>query len=106
MVYIDEAHANDIWPLGNHIDLPNHKTISDRTHAASLLKDKFNLQIPVLLDSMTNNFDQEYAVWPERYYFIKNGKLEKIGQPTTEFGYDRKSLEWELRMYVEQQWKE
>jgi len=106
MVYIDEAHANDIWPLGNHIDLPNHKTISDRTHAASLLKDKFNLQIPVLLDSMTNNFDQEYAVWPERYYFIKNGKLDIIGQPTTEFGYDRKSLEWELRMYVEQQRKE
>jgi len=106
MIYIDEAHANDIWPLGNHIEIPNHKTFGDRQNAAKLLKEKFNLQLPVLLDSMENKFDQEYAVWPERYYFIKNGKFGIIGQPTTEFGYDRKSLEWELRMFVNQQLKE
>jgi len=96
MVYIDEAHANDIWPLGKHIDLPSHKTFEDRKNAATLLIEKFNFQIPILFDTMDNEFDKQYAVWPERYYTIENRKIEYISEPNTEFGYERNGLEWNL----------
>jgi len=102
MVYIDEAHASDRWPLGSHVDLPHHQTIEDRQKGAQLLMEKFNFQLPILLDTMDNQFDSKYAVWPERYYFIKEGKMEIIGEPTTEFGYDRNSLLYSILRCVKQ----
>jgi len=100
LVYIAEAHASDVWPLGNHVTIPTHKTEEDRKAAAIFMRDKFGCTLPMLLDTMQDSFDNVFAVWPERYYFIKDGKMEHIGMPTSEFGYDRKSLHWTLRKFA------
>jgi len=92
MVYIAEAHATDTWPLGNHVSLPSHKTFNDRVAASKLLTEKFGLNIPVLYDDVNNNFDTTYAVWPERYYLLSLDKIQYIGYPTTEFGFNRRVL--------------
>lgn len=86
MVYIREAHASDVWPLGHHVDIPNHKTIEDRKKAAEKLN-KDNIEI--LLDTMDNTFDNTFAAWPERYYIIYDGVIQYIASPTSEFGFDR-----------------
>jgi len=88
IVYIAEAHATDVWPLGKHVCLSSHKTLEDRMQAAKLLKTKYNCDIPILIDNMQDGFDKEYAVWPERYYVIKSGIMNHIFYPTTEFGFD------------------
>jgi len=91
-VYIAEAHANDVWPLGKHVDLPSHKTIQDRRDAALMLKNKFDCQVPMLLDTMTDEFDAKFAVWPERYYVIQRGKMEHVFFPEIEFGFDHDEM--------------
>jgi len=91
-VYIAEAHATDVWPLGNHITLSSHKSIEERRSAAQMLISQFKCNIPILLDNMDDEFDREYAVWPERFYIVKNGVMEHIFYPTTEFGFDMASM--------------
>jgi len=34
MIQIREAHASDVWPIGNIIDVKEHHTLSDRLVAA------------------------------------------------------------------------
>uniref|UniRef100_A0A6B2LUR9 Iodothyronine deiodinase n=1 Tax=Arcella intermedia TaxID=1963864 RepID=A0A6B2LUR9_9EUKA len=92
MVYIAEAHASDIWPLGKQVCITNHKSIEERRSAAKRMVEEFGFEIPILLDTMSDEFDKQYAVWPERYYCVKDGKMHMIGKPTHEFGYDRGTL--------------
>jgi len=95
-VYIAEAHTNNVWPLGRHIDIPSHISFEDRVAASDILINKYEFKIPVMYDTMTNEFDQYYAVWPERYYIIKDNKMDFIFSPTVEFGFNRDQLEKKL----------
>jgi len=88
-VYISEAHAMDEWPLGKIVCLNQPKTMEERLKVAKDFKEKYGWKLPLLVDLMDNNFDAKYASWPERFYVIENGRMELIGTPTTEFGYDR-----------------
>jgi len=96
-VYIAEAHANDKWPLGRHVDIPSHKSFEDRVDSSDILINKYQFKIPVMYDTMTDEFDKNYAVWPERYYIIRDNKLVYIFCPTVDFGFDREELEKELQ---------
>lgn len=91
VVYIAEAHASDGWPLGHFVDIPNHTCIADRKQASALMRSKYGLEpsVPVFLDTMDNEFDKEFAVWPERYYVSIRGVLQFVAMPNHEFGYDR-----------------
>jgi len=92
LVYIAEAHANDVWPLGKHVDLPSHKTFEDRKKAAMLLQDKFGCKIPMLLDTMEDKFDEEFAVWPERFFVLQSEKMLRVFYPDSEFGFDSTTM--------------
>lgn len=83
MIYINEAHASDIWNIGESAGyiIQSHKIISDRLNCIKMLHDKYNLAFPVYADNMNNDFERIYAVWPFRYFVIKNSKFIKIGQP-------------------------
>jgi len=100
LVYIREAHASDAWPLGDTVQIPNHKTIEERKTAAIKLQKK-GLKIPILLDSMNNDFERNFAVWPERYFIVVNGKVEYVAFPTNEFGFDRPAFEEEIKKIID-----
>lgn len=94
VVYIAEAHANDVWPLGNHVSLngaplSSHKNFEERVKASDLLTGKYGCKIPLLFDGMDDTFDAEFAVWPERYFVVKDGVMKYIWLPSIEFGFDR-----------------
>jgi len=76
VVYIAEAHATDVWPLGNHVVLPSHTCIQDRQTGAKLLQSK-GCQIPIVLDTMNNTFDDTFAVWPERFFLAKKKQIDQ-----------------------------
>jgi hypothetical protein len=40
--------------------------MEERLTAAKKLVDEFGSTIPVLVDSMANEFNTKYSVWPER----------------------------------------
>jgi len=89
VVYISEAHAQDEWPLGKQVCLNQHKTIEERLKAANDFNEQFHCRLPVLVDTMDNNFDNAYACWPERFFIIEHDKMAMIGHPSNEFGYER-----------------
>jgi len=57
------------------------KTIEDRLAVAKEFIDDFQFEIPVVVDSVENNFEKKYAPWPLRAFVIKNGTLIYKAQP-------------------------
>ena len=83
LIYITEAHAADVWNIGDSAGTINykHKTIDDRIACVKKLIVNYNISIPIFADNMTNEFETKFAAWPFRY-FVSNGiKLVKIGLP-------------------------
>jgi len=76
--------------------LESHKTFEDRVAASDILINKHGLNVPMMYDTMADKFDKEFAVWPERYYIIKDNKIDRIFNPTTDFGFDRVEIMNEL----------
>jgi len=101
VIYISEAHPMDYWPLGKHVQIAQHKTVEDRIEAAKFYTKNFGLELPIVIDTMDNDFDKVYASWPERFYIIKSGQIEHIGTPSEEDnGFDKSELESWLAMYA------
>src|SRR3972149_11205805 len=83
VIYITEAHAADVWPIGLSAGTINykHKDIKDRIGYIEKFVKEHDLAIPIFADNMDNQFETEYAAWPFRYYCIENGKIVNIAQP-------------------------
>lgn len=77
-VYIEEAHADDEWPIRTlpALRIRQHRDIQERAQAARNLASQ--LHWPVLLDSMSNGFNAKYASWPLRAYIIDNDSLRVV----------------------------
>lgn len=88
-VYINEAHAVDVWPIGESAGTLNysHKTIQDRLQCANKFKTAFDFPITTYLDNMSNDVQNVLASWPFRYFLINFDQsvgayvFDKIGQP-------------------------
>ena len=104
-VYVAEAHARDEWPLGSVECADQPTTLDERLARARHFRDAYGVaeRIPVVVDKMDNAFDAAYAVWPERFFIVqrrpqgggREGEpaLALVGQPATEFGYERGDLQ-------------
>jgi len=94
-VYITEAHAKDEWPVGkttSFCDQP--KCIEDRLSLASTLQQSLELPFPVLVDTMSNQFEHQFAAWPFRFYVLADGEVRFIAQPDPSlYAYDVTKLE-------------
>jgi hypothetical protein len=91
MIQIKEAHASDVWPIGNIVDVKEHRTLSDRLTAAQEMVKETQLEIPVLADTMDDTFLKLYAPWPFRFFVIVDGILKLVGMPK-EARYDTTDL--------------
>ncbi|CAG8786093.1 14299_t:CDS:2 [Cetraspora pellucida] len=91
MIQIKEAHASDVWPIGNIVNVKEHRTLSDRLAAAHEMAKKTNLEIPVLADTMDDTFLKLYSPWPFRFFVVVNGILKLVGMPK-EARYDTTDL--------------
>lgn len=74
-VYILEAHAEDEWRLGSTVCIKQHKILEDRMEAARRFRDENAINIPILVDTMDNVFNKEFAAWPTRFYVVFNGEM-------------------------------
>ena len=88
-VYIQEAHAQDEWPIssarftndGVPVCVPQPKSIEERVAVAKLFQSKYNFRLPMLVDTMSNDFDAVFAPWPLRFYILQRGVLVYKSQP-------------------------
>ncbi|CAG8548161.1 3553_t:CDS:2 [Acaulospora morrowiae] len=91
MIQIREAHASDVWPIGNIVDVKEHRALSDRLVAAREMVEKTQLEIPVLADTMNDSFLNLYSPWPFRFFVVVDGILKLVGMPK-EAHYDTTGL--------------
>ena len=77
-VYISEAHATDVWPIGMSAGVLNQKhiTIEDRAGCAQRFIEMYDFTIPTFLDSMDDTLRDELAAWPFRFYLIEKNDDE------------------------------
>ena len=78
-VYISEAHATDVWPIGDSAGVSNkkHQSIADRAACATNFIEEYNFSVPTYLDNMQNTLRDELAAWPFRYYLIRYDTTKK-----------------------------
>lgn len=73
-IYIQEAHPEDGWQMDTNraegIVFSQPSTDSDRAEIASVCIDHFDIPIPVLLDTVSNDIDRLYAAVPSKLYLI------------------------------------
>ncbi|CAG8494077.1 7424_t:CDS:2 [Ambispora gerdemannii] len=91
MIQIREAHASDVWPIGNIVAVKEHRTLTDRLNAAHEMVRATQLEIPVLADTMNDTFLKLYAPWPFRFFVVVDGILRLVGMPK-EAHYDTTDL--------------
>lgn len=78
LIQIEEAHTKK-WPLGFQNHPINHKSFEHKVERANEFKNKFNQFENVYVDSWSNDFENIYQAWPDKFVLIdKNLKvLEK-----------------------------
>ena len=80
MVYIQEAHASDLWQdpqnLRDHILIRNPFTAGERQQVASSCIRNLGLEMPAVVDGADNAVEAAYTGWPDRLYVIdRQGKV-------------------------------
>jgi len=106
LVYIDEAHAQDEWPIsssrfnGNRgaVNLQQTHTLRDRTRHAHAFASDFGFDhasgVRMLVDdpecggsvsSSVNggDFQQAFSPWPIRMYILQGGCVRYVSEPGT-----------------------
>ena len=83
-IYILEAHfvekdANgkivEGWPIGKQYQYPQHKNENERINMANKFINEYKWPIPTYIDSMDNDFNNNYSAWPDRAYLIFDNQL-------------------------------
>jgi len=106
-VYISEAHAIDEWPVGDGYGtlkgFKQPKTIEQRIAVAKEFVGDFTYGVPMVVDTMTNQFDNAFACWPVRYYILNKGHIYYKAQPNAEeYTYSVEELRSALAACVRQ----
>ncbi len=79
-VYIQEAHATDGRRPSKSVKIALHKTLEDRTKAATGCSAASELKVPVLLDDMNDTVSSAYSAAPERFFILgDDGKVAYAG---------------------------
>ena len=91
-IYIEEAHAVDMWYLPESPDattdaaIYSHRVIQDRMRAANRFIQNKSFPIEMVLDTMNGDVVDCYDAWPERLYIIVDGVVVYKGE-NGPFGY-------------------
>jgi hypothetical protein len=100
-VYIQEAHPEDGWQvlinLEQKIVYNQPTTELERVEIAATCRVELDLELPMLIDAMSNEVDTAYAALPERLYVIDaEGKIAYRGDPGP-WGFDADGWEEAIR---------
>ena len=104
IVYIQEAHASDVWQMGSNVRqnvvfaLP--KTTDERGQVAESCVRNLHIEIPALLDDFQNTTETAYTGWPDRLYVIDRAGHVAFKSPPGPFGFEPQAMEVELKKAV------
>jgi len=104
LVYIEEAHAIDEWPISSAryntghgvVAVKQPTTMAEREAAAKAMKHNLGCELPVALDGMDNEFSKQFSPWPFRFFVLHAGLVMFKAMPkdcTYDLGDVRDCLE-------------
>jgi len=102
-VYIVEAHAVDEWPVGDPLKITQPICTIERCGVARAFVRDYKFQVPMVVDTIENEFSERFAAWPIRFYVVEEGRrLAFKAQPDHNNTYDSipPMLEKFLERYV------
>ena len=104
-VYIQEAHPTDGWQvlpnLAEKVLYAQPKTDDERAEVAGACAIDMKLEMPLLLDEMSNEVDGAYCALPERLYLIDaEGRIAFRGGPGP-FQFDPGEWERAIEAHLE-----
>ena len=74
MVYIEEAHASDVWQLAvnerDEVVFANPKTMGERNDLAQACVRNLNVGFPAVVDGIDNAVEAAYTAWPDRLVVV------------------------------------
>ena len=97
VVYIQEAHASDVWQMASNIQqnviFSSPKSYEERGAVAGTCVTNLHLQMPALLDRFDNPTEAAYTGWPDRLYVIdRDGRVAYKSEPGP-FGFHPGEME-------------
>jgi iodothyronine deiodinase-like protein len=100
VVYILEAHPNDVWQMESNIRdkvvFASPKNEEDRALVAGACVRKLGIKFPAVLDDFGNATERAYTGWPDRIYLIDtNGRVVFKSKPGP-FGFKPDDLKTAL----------
>ena len=80
VVYIQEAHASDVWQVQQNIRqnvvLASPKDFEERGVVAGACVRNLGIQIPAVIDDFQNSTEAAYTGWPDRLYLVdRQGRI-------------------------------
>ena len=95
-VYIEEAHARDVWPLKSNerggIVYGTPADMNERNGLATTCARAMKIEFPMLVDDIGNAVAQAYTAWPTRFYVVDPaGRIAFKGRPGP-FGFEAAPL--------------
>lgn len=104
MVYIQEAHASDIWQMPANVKanvvFASPKDYQERSAVAGSCVRNLRIEIPAVIDDFQNSTDAAYSGWPDRLYLVdREGRIAYKSQPGP-FGFKPRQLEAALQKVI------
>ncbi len=101
LIYIREAHPHDGWQVPNNliekIIVAEPTSADARAEVASACQIALDIRMPMLLDSIQNDIDEQYVGLPMRQFLIDaEGRIAYAGKKGP-FGWDDIAFEDALK---------
>lgn len=95
-VYIEEAHAHDVWPLVSNakanIVFGTARDAGERVNVATLCEKELKVEFPILVDDMQNAVADAYTAWPTRMYVVDTSGTIAYKSRVGPFGFEAAPL--------------
>jgi Iodothyronine deiodinase len=104
VVYILEAHPIDAWQDEDNekakIAVASARTEAERCATAETCVTKLSIEIPPLVDDLSNSTERAYTGWPDRLYVIgRDGRVAYKSHPGP-YGFKPDEVEATLKKIV------
>ena len=101
LVYTAEAHASDEWPVGSHIAQRQPRSTHERVSVARRRLAELGVNWPgTLVDTGREAFQEAFACWPLRWYFLDGHTVTHTAQPSGG-AYDVTQIELWINLQLE-----
>jgi len=101
IVYIQEAHPNDVWQMEANVKdgvlFASAKSDGERDATASACVRNLGIHVPAVLDGIDNKTERAYTGWPDRLYLIGTDGRVKFKTAPGPYGFSTDGLEQALQ---------